>query len=235
MKRREFFLAASTAVGLTSLASAEADDSESGERDYLELRLYHIETEEQRSGFETFARDAAIPALNRAGVKPVGVFFPLEDLSPIYVLLPHTSLASAATLVTRLGEDADFLSRGADFLGATREKPAYQRMESSLMVAFKGMPHVETPLTSPDRIFQLRIYESPSVMTGQKKIEMFNDAGEITIFRRVGLRPVFFGETLVGEKMPNLTYMLSFESQDELKANWGKFGADPDWQRLRTM
>ncbi len=234
MKRREF-LAASTALGLTPLTLARADDQHSSERDYLELHLYHIETQEQRVGFETFAREAAIPALNRAAIKPVGVFFPLEDLSPIYVLLPHKSLTSATTLVSRLGEDADFLRRGSEFLHATREKPAYARMESSLMIAFKGMPHVETPVTSPDRIFQLRIYESPSVITGQKKIEMFNDAGEITIFRRVGLHPVFFGETLLGGKMPNLTYMLSFESQDELKANWGKFGADPDWQRLRTM
>jgi hypothetical protein len=234
MKRREF-LAASTALGLVPLALAQADDSESSERDYFELRLYHIESEEQRSGFEAFAREAAIPALNRAGVNPVGVFFPMEDLSPIYVLLPHKSLSSAATLVKRLGDDAEFLHQGAAFLGATRDKPAYSRMDSSLMVAFKGMPHLDRPITSPDRIFQLRIYESPSVITGQKKIEMFNDAGEIAIFRRVGLHPVFFGETLVGGKMPNLTYMLSFESQDELKANWGKFGADPDWQRLRTM
>ena len=64
---------------------------------------------------------------------------------------------------------------------------------------------------------------------------MFNDAGEIEIFRRVGLNPVFFGETLVGGKMPNLTYMLMFDSEDAMKAGWKKFGADPDWQRLRSM
>ena len=234
MKRREF-LAASTALGLSPLAIAHADDQAAGDRDYLELRTYHVATQEQRDGFEAFAREAAIPALNRAGIKPVGVFHPLEELSPVYVLLPHKSLESAATLVQRLGEDADFLSRGEGFLSATREKSAYTRMESSLMIAFKGMPHVETPITAEQRVFQLRIYESPSVITGQKKIEMFNDAGEIAIFRRVGLHPVFFGETLIGGKMPNLTYMLSFESQDQLKANWGKFGKDPDWQRLRKM
>ena len=71
--------------------------------------------------------------------------------------------------------------------------------------------------------------------TGQKKIEMFNDAGEIDIFRRVGLHPVFFGEALIGSKMPNLTYMLVFESEQQLKENWKKFGDDPDWQRLRKM
>ena len=35
--------------------------------------------------------------------------------------------------------------------------------------------------------------------------------------------------------MPNLTYMLAFESPEELKANWSKFGSDPGWQKLRTM
>lgn len=239
MKRREF-LAASTALGLSPLAmsyAAEqgAAEQEAAERSYLELRMYQVETEEQRNGFESFAREAAIPALNRAGIKPVGIFYPETDLSPIYVLLPHKSLESAATLVQRLGEDAEFRSQGANFLNAPADNPAYARMESTLMLAFKGMPQVEVPITSPDRIFQLRIYESPSVVTGQKKIEMFNDAGEIEIFRRVGLHPVFFGETLIGPKMPNLTYMLAFENQEQRKENWGKFGKDPDWQRLRTM
>jgi hypothetical protein len=97
------------------------------------------------------------------------------------------------------------------------------------------MPSLETPVTSPGRVLQLRIYESPSVKTGQKKIEMFNDGGEIAIFRRTGLHPVFFGESLVGAKMPNLTYMLAFESAEELKANWEKFIGDPEWKRLSKM
>jgi len=234
MKRRDF-LAASTAFGLSPLAMAHAAEQVSGQRSYLELRMYQFDTEEQRKGFEEFARAAAIPALNRAGIKPVGVFYPESELSPAYVLLPHKSLESATTLVQQLGEDSEFLSSGASFLEAPADKPAYARMESTLMVAFKGMPQVEIPVTSPNRIFQLRIYESPSVITGQKKIEMFNDAGEIEIFRRVGLHPVFFGETIIGPKMPNLTYMLSFESQEQRKANWGKFGQDPDWRRLKTM
>ena len=68
-------------------------------------------------------------------------------------------------------------------------------MESSLMVAFTGMPRLDRPVDAPGRVFQLRTYESPSAKTGLKKIEMFNDAGEIRIFREVGLNPVFFGQT----------------------------------------
>jgi hypothetical protein len=215
----------------TNLGHA-ADDAG---RDYYELRVYHIETEQQKAGFHDFARQAAIPALNRLGLSPVGVFQPAEGNGPIYVLLRHKSADSVVTLGARLRQDPQFLRDGAAFLDAPAAQPAYKRMESSLLVAFRGMPQLETPVKAAGRIFQLRIYESPSVKTGQKKIEMFNDAGEITIFRRVGLHPVFFGEALIGSKMPNLTYMLAFESADEMKANWKKFGGDPDWQRLRGM
>lgn len=217
------------------MVAGEVSGSPASDRSYLELRMYHVQTQQQRDAFETFAREAAVPALNRLGIKPVGVFYPVEDLSPIYVLLPHPSLASVTTLVERLGADSEFVRRGAAFLEAPASDPAYTRVESSLMVAFREMPQVERPITSDGRIFQLRIYESPSEVTGQKKIEMFNDAGELAIFRRVGLHPVFFGETVVGPKMPNLTYMLSFDNMEQLKENWKTFGGDPAWQRLRAM
>ncbi len=93
---------------------------------------------------------------------------------------------------------------------------------------------METPIDAPGRVFQLRTYESPSVKTGLKKIEMFNTA-EIDIFRKTGLNPVFFGQTLAGEKMPNLTYMLVFNSMDERQANWKRFGSSPEWKQLSSM
>ncbi|NLZ06359.1 MAG: NIPSNAP family containing protein [Phycisphaerae bacterium] len=202
--------------------------------EYFELRRYEIETEAQRASFDTFAKEAAIPALNRAGVEPVGVFYPWEALSPIYVLLRHKSLASFASLTQRLSQDEGFLQAGAAFLNAPAGAPAYKRMQVQLMAAFEGMPHLETPVDAPGRVFQLRTYESPSEKTGLKKIEMFNTA-EIDIFRRTGLNPVFFGQTLAGDKMPNLTYMLVFNDMDERQANWKQFGSDPEWKQLSSM
>ncbi len=69
------------------------------------------------------------------------------------------------------------------------------------------MPVMEIPAKN-ERIFELRCYESPSESAGQKKISMFNDAGEIDIFKKVGARPVFFGETIIGERRPSLTYVV---------------------------
>lgn len=202
--------------------------------DYYELRRYELETEEQKAGFDKFLSEAAIPALNRLGIKPVGVFFPVEGISPLYVLLVHASLHSYVTMAARLGEDQEFVSKGSEFLNAPAEKPAYKNLEIQLMQAFEGMPRLELPVGEPGRIFQLRTYESPSEVTGLKKIEMFNTA-EIAIFRKVGLHPVFFGQTLAGTKMPNLTYMLGFKDMDESKVNWKAFGGDPDWKKLSAM
>jgi len=110
------------------------------------------------------------------------------------------------------------------------------RVETSLMVAFEGIPKLEVPAAAKGnqpRIFELRTYESHSKKANKKKIEMFNN-GEIAIFRRTGLQPVFFGETLIGAKMPNLTYMLIFENMAAREKNWGAFVSDPEWKKLST-
>jgi len=59
---------------------------------------------------------------------------------------------------------------------------------------------------------------------------MFNEGGELKIFRDTGLRPVFFGETLFGQLMPNLTYMLAFSDMAEQI-----FKADERWDTLRKL
>ena len=46
--------------------------------------------------------------------------------------------------------------------------------------------------------------------------------------------PVFFGETIVGRNLPNLTYMLCFESMAARDRLWNAFGNDQDWQKLRA-
>jgi len=219
---------------LATIRAEAAARAAGGMRDYYELRRYELETDEQKAGFDRFLSEAAIPALNRLGVKPVGVFYPAEGVSPLYVLLVHPSLQSFVTMEARLGQDEEFLAKGADFINAPADKAAYKNLEVQLMQAFEGMPKLERPVDAPGRVFQLRTYESPSEKTGLKKIEMF-DTAEIAIFRKVGLHPVFFGQTLAGTKMPNLTYMLGFKDMEESKAAWKAFGGDPDWQRLSKM
>ena len=82
-------------------------------------------------------------------------------------------------------------------------------------------------------VFELRTYESHSHKASKKKIELFN-RNEIAIFRRTGLTPVFFGETLIGTKLPNLTYVLVFDDLAAREKNWDTFRADAEWKKLSS-
>lgn len=216
-------------------ASAAAAEAKTG-REFYELRLYHLRQGPMLKRFDEFYRDVALPAWNRAGVNPVGVFDLAvgPDATTKYVLLPYKSLAAMAAAQEQFEADPEVLK--SDFANVPPTDPAYLRKESSLLLAFTGLPKLEVPAqvgASRPRIFELRTYEAHSRKANKKKVEMFN-VGEIAIFRRAGLQPVFFGETLVGTKLPNLTYMLVFDDMAARDKNWATFVGDPEWKKLST-
>lgn len=243
MKRREFLITSALAgLAFRTSAMTRIPEAKPG-KELLELRLYHFKSAAKQGAFDGFLGRAAIPSLNRAGIRPVGVFKMLRDDNPklgmeadssdLHVLLPHKSPESFIMLVDRLAGDQAFLEAGAAILDAPKADPAYVRFESSLMLAFDGVPQVEVPTRADSRLLQLRIYESHSTERAIKKIEMFNEGGELEIFRRCGMNPVFFGQSLIGSKLPNLTYMLSFENDEAMAKAWAAFGRDPAWLKLR--
>lgn len=236
MKRREFLkssLALSTVAAMSSTLTA-AESKKRVAREYYELRHYRLRRGTMPTRFDDFYRDVAVAAWNRAGISPVGVFDVTvgNDLPSKFVLLPAKSLD--ALEAARQKFDADPAVRNAEFTKASPTDPAYVRKESSLMVAFSSIPKLELPAQTAaqqPRVFELRTYESHSKAANLKKIEMF-DMGEIGIFRRTGLAPVFFGETIVGTRLPNLTYMLVFPDMATREKNWDAFRADPEWKKL---
>jgi hypothetical protein len=241
MKRRAFLqssLAVAGSGAIVSSLTAAAEETSAERRQFYELRLYHLRRGPQTDLFDRFYREAAIPALNRAGIAQVGVFNVMvgPDSPTMYVLLTHPSLESVATIHKRVQADPEYQTAGAEFINAPATNPAYVRVDSSLMVSFEGMPKIEVP-SFPDggksRLFELRTYESHSWKAHSKKIEMFN-RGEISIFRRTGLPPVFFGQTLIGSRLPNLTYMLGFENAEARDKGWSAFVGDAEWAKLRT-
>ena len=242
MKRRDFLktsVAVAGAAATTPLLTAQPAASNSGAaREYYELRQYKLRRGPMQKRFDDFYREAALPAMNRAGITPVGVFSLMagNDSPTMYSLLTYKSIDAFATAGERVRADADFQKLGAEFINAQPTDPSYVRVESTFMLAFATIPKLEIPAATAAkkaRIFELRTYESHSERANKKKIEMF-DTGEIGIFRRTGLTPVFFGETLVGSRLPNMIYMLVFENMAERDKNWGTFVADPEWKKLST-
>ena len=127
----------------------------------------------------------------------------------------------AGTLELELAQDADYVKAAEPFWSAPASSPAFFRIDSSLLAAFEGWPRI-TPPAKGKRIFQLRTYESPSYRDHLVKVQMFH-SGEFEIFKNAGFQMVFFGDTLIGQRMPSLTYMLSFADSAELDAKWEVF------------
>ena len=237
MKRRAFVKSSLLLTSLSSLMPAVSKaSSKKSKQEFYELRVYTIKNETQEKIIDNYLQAAAIPALNRLGSKNVGVFKELkpEGQTKIFTLIPFASLDDFLKVEEKLVKDAAYQQAGVAYLTAPATEPAYDRIESSLLKAFVHIPKMEVPPNKP-RIFELRRYESASETAGKKKIEMFNEAGEIDIFKRVGMTPVFFGETLIGGMRPNLTYMLTFDDMDEHDRNWKTFGSDPEWKKISSM
>jgi hypothetical protein len=170
------------------------------------------------------------------GMGPIGAF--KVDVGPetpvFYLLIPGSRVEALVELDLRLAQDEGFLKIAEPVWNATAAAPAFQRVEISLLAAFEGWPKLTPPAsaaTKGKRIFQLRTYESPSDGEHVRKVEMFH-SGEFEIFQKAGCNPVFFSETLIGARMPNLTYMLSFVDQAALEAGWELFRNDPAWKKL---
>lgn len=239
MKRRKF-LTGLGPLAIAPLASYSATQKKSADdQQYFEILKYTLPLGDNKGRTEKYYADAAIPALNKLGIENIGVFnvmYGPNDPS-LYVLIPHDNLDSVMTYKEKLLDDSNYMKAGYDFHDSTLSNPAYMQVERGMMKAFKNMPKVKSPKNAmgDQRIMEMRIYESHNYLKGQKKIEMFNDGGEIEVFLDTGLTPVFFGETIFGQLMPNLTYMLVFKDMAERDKSWKVFGGSPGWAAIKGL
>lgn len=241
MERRDFLMAtmAASAVALTGTAEAEgAMAASGGKREFYQLRKYHMQTGPQTKITDSYMEEALVPALNRLGIAPVGAFMVNfgPDTPTLYLLLPSTNVELLATVDLRLAQDAEFMKLAEPFWSAPAAAPPFLRVESSLLAAFEGWPKLTPPpgsATHAKRIFQIRMYESPTYGAHVRKVEMFHH-GEFEIFQNAGFGQVFYGDTLIGSHMPNLTYMLSFPDMNAMNARWDVFRNDPAWKKLSS-
>jgi NIPSNAP len=237
MNRRNFLAASlvSAAAAPFACARASQDSASAGAREYYELRRYHLLTP-QRKLADTYFQNALVPGLNRLGIAAVGVFnVSIGTESPtMYVLIPSASLETLVNTGARLAQDTDYLKVASDFLNAPEKSPSYVRVESSLLAALSGAPKLNVPAATAQkspRMFELRTYESATDQDHRAKVAQVNE-GEIPIFLKAGFWPVFFGDTLIGSRLPNLTYMIGFANLAERDKAWDAFRAAPETKTL---
>jgi hypothetical protein len=209
---------------------------------YYQLKVYSFADSAQLKRTEAFLQKAYIPAAHRAGISKIGVFKPNEpDTSVhrlVYVLIPFKSLDQFEKLPGILAADKQFQIDGTDYLDANFDDSPYQRIECILLKSFKGMQEIGIPVhsTPPSkRVYELRSYQGATEKIFQRKVDMFNEGGEINLFKELGFNPVFFGEVVSGDSMPNLMYLTTFSDADSRKSHWNSFQNHPKWKELKEV
>ena len=209
-------------------------------RDIYQIKIYSLEGEQQEQRIDKFLKNAYIPALDRAGIKNVGVFKPVAEdnmtAMQIYVLIPFKSIDQFEQLDAVLSKDKTYQSEGSDYIDATHDNPPYVRIASILLRAFKSMPNYGVPEHSTpasEQIYELRSYQGATEKLYEKKVEMFTDGGESQIFIDLGFQPIFFGEVISGSTMPNLMYLTTFENKKSQDEHWNAFRNAPAWLELK--
>jgi len=228
------------AAGLAGLG-AKAQEA-TGPREWIQIKTYVCGNVAKREALVQVFDRALIPALNRQGIRKVGVFWSDAEVNDgnaayetrVVVVIPHPDGASFAGMDDRLLADAQYTKDAAPLFSAPMADPLYDSCSSALLRGFATCPQVRQVTDAPERLLQLRIYNSYTIERNAKKIAMFEGGGELAIFRTCGMEPVFFGQGLAGDQLPNLTYMLGFADKAAKMAAWKTFVDHPDWKKLKA-
>ena len=235
MKRQLAFFAALLLFSAVSTASVAADSQ------VYEVRSYILGEKGDAAAIDSYLEKALIPALNRQGIASVGVFANAANdesgVPRIVVAIPYDSADDIAKIQKAVHADQQYLAAGEDYLGRMKKNAAYQRISSELLVAMDCWPALKVPegaLKNSERVYELRLYESPSEKLGHLKVHMFNN-GEVPIFLDSKIQPIFIGQAVVGPQTPSLTYLTMYENEAARLKAWDAFRAHTDWQVLKKV
>lgn len=211
-------------------------------RDYYQIQVFRLTGKTQEEKVDNFLKSAYLPALHRAGIQKVGVFKPIESDTTsgnrIYLWIPFKSLDHFSKIQDKLANDQAYQTAGSKFLGAPFDQQPFIRKESILLKSFPDAPNfvISNFKTEPsERIYELRSYEGPTENLFRQKVKMFNQGGEIKLFKSLDFNAVFYAEVISGSAMPNLMYLTTFADMPAHDAHWEAFRNHTDWKALSAL
>lgn len=227
MIHRRIFLAGAAGLAAARLAGEDAPPK----AQYFELRFYHLQPGEGRRMHE-WAAQRLLPLMKKHNFGPAGFFHVVVGPQmALVVLLSYSSLAEREAAWQRLTSDPEW-AKAVEALESSAEPP-FERADSTLLRALPYSPLlvVSPAAKKPRRLFELRIYE----LLSERQLRGFHrffSNHVVGFFHKHGLGQVFYGEGVIGSGLPNLTYMLVFETWADHEKAWATFSADPDRVKL---
>ena len=215
--------------GLGGIASAAA---ERRTRIYA-LEQFNLKAGTQLPRLHEFFGQSLLPAMKRLhnGTQIYLEAVIAAHTPQLAVIHGFTSLEEMWGVHTKIAAD-ESLTKKMEALESAAEPP-FETLDTSLLEAADYSPEIEPGAdNAPSRVFELRIYHSPTWRQLGALHERFRGP-EIKIFHRVGIHPVLYSSTLAGQNMPNLTYLIPFADLAAREKAWAAFNADAEWQKVR--
>src|SRR3954469_22390164 len=110
---------------------------------YFQLKVYHYTSSEQEALIDKYLQNQFLPALHASGLSNIGVFKAIANDTAtdkkMYVFVPFESLKQWEKYSLK----ADKNLEGSDeYVTATGDKPAFNRIENIFLRAFELMPKI---------------------------------------------------------------------------------------------
>lgn len=214
-----------------------ADD----DHQYYEIRSYVLGENGDSEAIDEYFENALLPALGRLGIGPIGAFTNAASdetgSERLVLVIPYSSADEIAAAKERLSRDSEYQAAAKAYLDRAPKSAPFTRIESELLISMDCMKSLKVDpasLKNQDRVYELRIYESPNERLGDLKVDMFN-SGEVPIFLDSGIAPIFIGQALVGPFTPSLSYLTVYPTEEARLAAWKAFRVHPDWQVLKEV
>ena len=201
---------------------------------YFLLEHYYLRHGTQLARIHEFFEKGLLPAANKihSGPKIFLEAVMASHLPQVSAIFGMKSLDEAANFRAALRQNDAFGSAFAAW--ESGPEPPYEHFSQILLKAadYSNDGLLQLPKARSPRYFELRTYHSPTWRQLAALHRRF--AGpEIQIFHRVGVHPVLYSETAIGPNMPNLTYLIPFDSLAAREKAWDAFAADPEWIKVR--
>jgi hypothetical protein len=229
---RRAFMGALGGFGMLSNLTPASAAGEKRTRFYL-VEKFDLKQGDQPARLDEFLGKMVLPELNKVHSGP-----------KIYLdaqIAPHMPQKVAIYGVESLQQIWDIhekMMQNKEFIRAAEEfekkGETGEQQTNILLEAADYSPEIVMPAEprKTPRLFEWRVYHSPSYWQLKALHERFANS-EIGIFHRVGVHPILYTSTVIGPAMPNLTYLIPFESLADREKAWAAFGADPEWVKVR--
>ena len=235
--RRSFFLKNAPAAALASAAtlaghSLKAAEEQQAAAPYIEILTFRLHFGEQNNRLLNWLEKHAMPMLEKHRIGPAG-FFTVDvgaHVPAVIQILSYPSLTEMEAAWGRVHADKDWAAAISELETAG---PPFFRLDTVLLRATDFSPPLKpTPAGEPaHKIYELRFYEAST----QRQLGFMHGrfaGGEIDVFHKTGIHPVVYADTVLGPNIPNMAYLIPFESEAHREKAWAAFRASPEWAKI---